>query len=259
MSIKLLRDFDAQGRPLRHYGSLEAGLLPDSGLVLWLTRDDGPVAATGTLPDRSLADNDATLVGNAVVGSDGLQLDGTGDYATIADDASLDFDSTDSVTIMGWVRQTATGTDVWGVLLNKMETSGNYRGWYVNTARATNYANPGVPYAYLMTETGAHYRITQGTTRLDDGNWHHIAAVYSGDGVGFSLVVDGAAEGSVVGSAGTLGAMSNAVVATVGANGLHTTCHPGSLDDIRFYRRALSVANILAIYNLTKWEHGYEE
>ena len=54
--------------------------LDDSLVGFWTSVKSGSISALGTWLDYSGNDNDGLLAGNAYVDSDGLQLDGSGDY-----------------------------------------------------------------------------------------------------------------------------------------------------------------------------------
>ena len=72
-------------------------------LIGWWKADDG---SGSTLSDASGLGNDATTAGNPtwITGRVGgaIRFDGTGDYATVADNATLDI--TDQITMSAWIR-----------------------------------------------------------------------------------------------------------------------------------------------------------
>jgi uncharacterized protein (TIGR03437 family) len=83
-----------------------------------------------------------------------------------------------------------------------------------------------------------------GITRVDDGNWHHVAAVYSGPGGNFSLYVDGQLDQTaVIRDANTMAGGSW----RIGQDFAGQLGFPGAIDEVRYYNRALSVFEIQAI------------
>lgn len=82
---------------------------------------------------------------------------------------------------------------------------------------------------------------------LNDNNWHHFAAIRNGSN--FILYADGAQAASISKVMGDLDAAD--VVPRIG-NGLGTTNNRyfvGSIDELQIYNRALTQAEIQAIYN----------
>ncbi len=83
-----------------------------------------------------------------------------------------------------------------------------------------------------------------GITRLDDGNWHHIASVYGGSpGFSQALYVDGQLDQA--GNATALGTSNLNWRIGQGVDGSST--FPGAIDDVRYYSRVLSAAEIQEI------------
>ena len=80
-----------------------------------------------TLVDSSVSANNGTILGNPtwVTGQHGqaIRFDGTGDYATVPDNATLDISS--SITLATWVRPEKTGTQY----LIKKATQGGTDGY----------------------------------------------------------------------------------------------------------------------------------
>jgi len=107
-----------------------------------------------------------------------LTLDGTGDRL---DTSSVVTPSATSGTISAWIKTTSTA---YQAVLSTADTSGNVTwGWmavYNNKLRITFRAS------------GGTVKTADGSTTINDGNWHHVVAVSSG--TAYSLYVDGSAE-----------------------------------------------------------------
>lgn len=87
------------------------------------------------------------------------------------------------------------------------------------------------------------------TITINDGLWHHVVGMRDGDN-GY-LYVDGVQRGTASNaSTGVVdnGAASFIIGARDKASGAHSFY--GSVDDVRFFNKALSVAEILELYNL---------
>jgi hypothetical protein len=94
--------------------------------------------------------------------------------------------------------------------------------------------------------TFANIQSTAAYRTLNDGNWHHVAAVRSASN-SFTLYVDGVSQGT------TTTAPSTTTVdrPTIGASRSTTTTgyFPGQLDDIRVYVYPLSPTQIKQVMN----------
>jgi hypothetical protein len=104
----------------------------------------------------------------------------------------------------------------------------------------------GTVYFYLYNLTPVSPTFSSNTA-LTLNTWHHIAATY--DGNDENIYIDGAfdatqvASGDVSNGAGALTFAHNAARAAAGTN----TFFAGSLDEIRWYSRALSAQEIAAL------------
>jgi hypothetical protein len=78
--------------------------------------------------------------------------------------------------------------------------------------------------------------VTNGTTILNDGNWHHLAVVRNGVAGNTTIYVDGNAEGSNV--ANNVAVNQNPNIG-IGANTLDVRYFNGSIDEVRIWNRAL--------------------
>src|SRR3989344_2988392 len=85
-----------------------------------------------------------------------------------------------------------------------------------------------------------------GNTVVSTGNWYHIAGVY--DNNNMLVYLNGALNGSLA----ITGADSISANLCVGAHGCASYWTNGLVDDVRIYNRALSAAEIQALYNATK-------
>jgi chitodextrinase len=173
----------------------------------------------------------ATWTGAGKYGS-GLTFDGTNDWVTVPDAASLDL--TSGLTVEAWVRPTTTTG--WRTVLLKEHGSTLAYALYGN---ATGNRPLGVVY------TGGAEQKLSGPTALALNTWAHLALTY--DGAQLRLYVNGtqratkAVTGAVPSSTGAL---------RIGGNNVwRTEWFKGDLDEVRVYSRALAAAEIQADMN----------
>jgi len=184
-----------------------------------------------------------------------------------ANTASLEFDGATSYVATGftgiggdaartvacWVKTTATndhGIVAWG------DSTSNGSKWHL---RLNSNVNNGTVGAFRV-ETQGDYTI--GNTIVNDGQWHHLAAVYSGFGeLGTTILfVDGVAEapGSNNPSEQAVNTSLLADPVTVGRRnqGANTLWFNGGVDDVRIYDRALSAQEVNALRGASPTTEG---
>lgn len=153
-------------------------------------------------------------------GSQALDLDGSNDQATIPTMPMLT-----TFTLSCWVypRSVTSGYDT--IICN----NGYSRGWFltnVSSANRPNYYNSGDNLA---------------TTAVSLNTWSHVAVVYVA-GSTCAHYLNGAANGSTTPSA------SGTEFNSIGAYNSTTFQFDGLLDDMRVFSRALSSAEVQALY-----------
>lgn len=156
-----------------------------------------------------------------------LRLDGVNDYIRIAREST--FDLTNAITVEGSFR-VDRWTKPWQSLITKGDSA-----WRV--ARA----GEGSALEFAV-GSGGSGRVIQGSKPVDDGSWHHFAAVY--DGTLMKLYVDGQldAEKAVSGPIST-----NDFEVWLGANAeVPGRNFAGQLDEFRVWNVARSEAEIQA-------------
>lgn len=256
------------GKPLPDQGATEAGYdqgaadMRDNVLLLHLD-GSGQLADGDVLPDSSGRGNDARI---SALNGEQVQLtsgrlgqaidDTTGTYAWVDTGASADFQfGTSDFTWALWVRTTEScvgnrvhlGVEDVGVdrahlwlgctdsVANSNCPSGEAGGRAGGTFLSQHNANEGVTVC--------------GTTRINDGAWHHLAVVKAGHAnATLTLYVDGEAEDA---SAGTFVApieLFDAPELTVGAFSTGTYQASGAFDEVAIWRRALAANEVRALH-----------
>lgn len=198
-----------------------------TGMVSWWTGE-------GNAND-SVMTNNGTLVGGVgfVPGEVGqaFSLDGFSAYVSIPDSPSLNVFST-NITIELWlqINQTTPNSD-WTGIVTKGNTSWRLQG--TSLTNTINFAANG-----LSTDLSGHQNV-------NDGLWHHVAAVY--DGTNIYIYVDGTLDAS---TPATGSIVQNSFPVCLGANPDAPLLYyfNGVLDEVSLYNRALSANEIELIY-----------
>ena len=165
-----------------------------------------------------------------------ISLNGTTQYVTVADAASLDL--TTGMTLSTWIKPGVGATP--GPDQEGHERLGRWlRAWpglpeQPRWPESLRPAQPGDLGRYLPGQLDDHVP--------DQRHWIHVAATY--DGTTIKLYVNGVHEGSVAGPAAIA---TNALPLTLGAQGDDARKYTGLLDDARVYSSALSASEILAL------------
>jgi hypothetical protein len=202
--------------------------LVSSGMVSWWSAEGNANDVAGT--------NNGTLVGGAsfAAGEVGqaFSFDGSSGYVSIPDSPSLDSFTT-SITIELWLKvNQLTANSEWKGIVTKGDSSWRLQG--TTWAKSVTFSLTGVnPNMDLM-----------GSRNVNDGQWHHVAAVY--DGTNMFLYVDGTldvsqpATGSIVQDSYPVCLGENAQMSGRIFNGL--------IDEVSLYNRALTASEVQAIY-----------
>ncbi len=174
----------------------------------------------------------AAIVYDSDRGSNVLRVDGSGDYVRFGNDSVSGI--TDTITVACWVKTSTLPS------LDSLVTKGY--AWRL----AGDSAGSG-PTSFVVSGLTS----LEGTVDVNDGTWHHVAAVY--DGAKTYLYVDGDPDTSVA-NTGSLNT-TNLYIFAAGAllkeygDGSPYSGFPkyhlnGRLDDVRVYDQALSPAQI---------------
>ena len=199
------------------------------GLVgYWMGGVQG-VPALGTVRDLSSKGKDGTLVANAYVNGDGFQSIGQLGQVSLPD-----WDSSVS-NGLSFCAQFKLNSLTLGRIFNcdSANTGGVSIFWHQNLLH------------YRFGDGSACVEITVPFT--DITNWYSIVLTWDGANIVSYLnsVQNGTAAATTYG---------NCAYGTIGAYGTSQRWD-GQIDDVRIYNRALSAAEVRAIYDNTKWRH----
>lgn len=177
-----------------------------------------------------------------------LQMDGVDDYVNVANNSSLQLQQ---FTLSAWVKTTASGS-YQGFIAKDGNSISTRNYWFGLTLGGAGVGTSGS--IVLLAHAGGVSNGLKlgGTTLVNDGSWHHVAA--TGDGSTARIYIDGKLENSTTYS-GALYTGTEAVYVGGGPSGSYP--YTGMIDDPRIYNRALSTNEISALYAYTPGPIGY--
>ncbi|MEM9552715.1 MAG: LamG domain-containing protein [Acidobacteriota bacterium] len=218
---------------------------PPSLLYAWWPMSPTNVWTT----DEVIAENDAILNNGPVPVSglvgDAMSFDGVNEYLSVPDCDYFDL-GTGDFTLLAWVRtNAATGS----VLAKRTRSGANYRGYLLQV-------NGGRP-LLQMADPANNWQNFPGSSlpRVDDGAWHLVAASVDRDSTtGGRLHVDAGAP-HVFNPTGRQGDLSTTSELRIGRSAAEAPFQisqlyfDGEIDEVMVVRRAMSTAEIQAIFN----------
>lgn len=213
----------------------------DSSLVGYWTFDEG----SGSMAyDASGQGNNGVLKSSPTWTAAGSCKKGTcltfsgSNYVNATSSASLNF-GTGDFTAMAWVKTSVAGVQR---IISKYDS--------VAGSGLTLYEtySPG-PLAGGNIWLGGYDGIVNGSTSIPDNTWHHATLVFR-RGTSTRVYLDGVDNTAAPLSTPGSNTLSNSYPLIIG--GLTGGNFNGLIDDARVYNRALSAAEIAAIYNTTK-------
>jgi len=155
------------------------------------------------------------------------EFDGTDDALTLSNESFFDLQE---MTLAVWVK-VDTFSQPWQAIVTKGDTA-----WRLHRHRNTNTVSFGT--------NGLSNLSLVGTTNINDGQWHHLAAVY--DGQKKYLYIDGILEADVE-VTGSLDTNDDPV--QIGANSQYGRNFDGLIDEVLIYDHALSAEEIYDMAN----------
>jgi hypothetical protein len=162
------------------------------------------------------------------------RFDGVDDRVNMADPASgaLDFGTSD-FTVEAWVKTTVNGERA---VVSKRPFTGPY--WQLTVTDDSGHTGA----IRVNVSDGAVVREVYGPARrVDDGAWHHVAAVFDRD-VGITVYVDGSSLATAAPVSGDLASSGPFLVGKSTGYGYFQ----GDLDEVAVYPTALSAGRVHA-------------
>jgi type II secretory pathway pseudopilin PulG len=215
---------------------------------------------SGTIAkDSSGNGNDGTLVNMSPPGcwttgqiNGALRFNGTDNYVDLGTDPSLNFGDSKPFTITAWINT----TDDYGLIvsLRNPDLDGADIDFAVGDAGG-GCSGPGKAVILVRQDSGGQWACVISKTPVNNGQWHHVAAVRTGNTV--ELFVDGNSQGK--GSGAQAGGAITTNVRAIGCEvywdcGGDESCSlAGTIDDVRIYNRALTAAEIAQLANVLRY------
>jgi len=211
----------------------------ESGLVSYWPLDDA--GATG-VADVSGAGNDGSQTGtpgnaSGLFGTSAYDFDGSDDAITVPHDESIEMSDEDAVTVSAWVKKDAMQSG-WVAIAQKSDQSYNLQ-----------FENGNQP---TFTIYDGDWNIVNSGVSLSNDQWHHIVGTYNGNEA--RIYVNGTLENTQT----VTGTMANASGSPLGiGENLATGGRnlDGSIDELRLYDRALSDAEVQALYGVQSGQY----
>ncbi|HWA27366.1 MAG TPA: LamG-like jellyroll fold domain-containing protein [Lacunisphaera sp.] len=202
---------------------------------------------SGTTAFESVDGNDGTHVNGptpvgGVLGAAALEFDGADDYVSVTAAASLEDIWAGGGAVAFWVKPASGGESGGGTWLNK-------GGWTLMANSGAVSGETGLEFFVDWSGGTAKWRTE--TAGLTFDHWHHVAVVYDSASTANQpvLYVDGSAVAltQIVAPSGTV--VSDAAQDIyIGSNSATSRASDGAIDDLRFYRGAISGALAEKLY-----------
>lgn len=216
-----------------------------SGLTAHWTLDE----LTGTTAVDTVNGNNGTMLGSLDAANDttvgavntSLSFDGVDDRISVPDNANLEMTSNFAVSF--WFKQDVN-TGVKQKLLMKRHTVEPYLSWEFGIENSNEII-------FLLANTasdsgvGSSYHYV-GSNPTTVGRWNHVVGVK--DGGELTLYINGVEEEWYVNEPYTGTILDSDNVLSIGASDSTADVFMGSLDDIRIYNRALTLADVQNLY-----------
>jgi len=218
-------------------------LCPDGMDSYWKLDDATP----GTYVDYYGGYDGLALVSPPTPSSPGIvgdcqDFNGTSDFITVADDPVFDWAADDNFTIELWFN--ATNVASRNKVMIGRDQGGGYPHWWLGLSQNTGYAT------WNQLDANKNGTAVNGSTSLNDGQWHHLVAVRDESLNQNRLYVDGSLVGTSYHDY-TAGFEANT---SIGIGYMAYNFNPdyyydGKLDEIALYTRALDPAEIQDHWN----------
>lgn len=212
-----------------------------TGLAGWWKFDENYGSATAD----SAGSNTASLINTpnwvgAKIGNGALSFNGSSSHVTVPASSALEMAGS-SVTVAVWIKNSVPFSGERMLIEHATWPNGNAYHLVMTSSGSVAFNFPN-----LQNVDGA----VGASFTLSDGNWHHVVGVLNDAGNVAELYIDGTLQASKATSQsiGSGGPSQTFIAARSGTS----IFFPGSMDDVRIYNRALSAADVTALYGYTQ-------
>lgn len=227
---------------------IAAGMRSADPISQWKMNDDAASAVVidsvgsnnGTYKDTSGNINTST---GSVTGKVNEALDFDGDeYVDCGNPTNLQIST--NLSVFCWIKYTSG----YNAIGKSNSDGGTNFGWILDIRN--NHVYP-----VFKSSNGTIYENAEGSTALNDGEWHHIGMVY--DGNSLKAYVDGAVDGEDTAATGTIRGYADYILGIGTCPSAGTLSHiTAKIDEVRIYNFTVLLAGVEGLYNLG---HGTEE
>jgi glucose/arabinose dehydrogenase len=224
------------------------------GVVAELRCDEGSGTTTA---DASGNSHTATLANGPTWSAgkygQGINLDGTNDYISIADHSNFTLDPSQSYTWSSWVKN--NNFNEWGTVWSQTIDANSFFYFYAHTTSDPDGGPVTNGVSIFWWSNGvSKVAVHSNNNVLTAGQWSYIAVAYDGSQLQnnrFTIYVNGVdvTNRTDVASAGTLTTLDPTNI-RIGANAPWGEYLNGSIDEVRYYRRLLSLAEVQSDMNI---------
>jgi hypothetical protein len=174
-----------------------------------------------------------------------LDFDGTDDFIALGNPSALNI--VGQVTLSAWVNFNSFPTSnncgggfYCGVIFEK-GYDGSVEGY------SLRYSSQGGSRLEMLSYSGVTTNNTFASITFPVNTWHHVVGLHNG--TQWKIYVDGVNVATTADNDGALSSTANASIGGAYISGTPSRFFPGKIDDVRVYNRALSDAEILALYS----------
>lgn len=232
-----------------------ADILTDNLAGYWKLDDASGLSAA----DSSTNNNPGTLTNGPVwitgKSNSALNFDDVDDYVSVGNVTPLSFEYNQPFSISAWIKTSNTTTD--DIIASKMENSGNFRGYSFGLTNSTNGR-----LNMVIRNTTTNYLSVNGSTKVNDNQWHHVTATYDGSNLaaGVKMYVDGNLETNTnLNDALGTNTIINTQSFNIGSRASGGVPFKGAIDDVRVYNDILSNSEAMTLANMYNYRFGNSE
>lgn len=197
--------------------------------------DGTPTGATGT--NNKPQPSTAVPSGANHITSRSMDFDGTDDQVDVGNGAALQITG-NAMTMSAWINADAwPAASDYPAIISKVNGVSPYGGYQINLD-----ADAGNKFACAMA-INSTWRVRLTTSTYSPGTWYNVVCVY--DGATLTAYVNGVADGSSPYTGAVRNVSANMLI---GKNAGGSDYINGRIDDVRIYNRALTTAEVAALY-----------
>lgn len=153
-----------------------------------------------------------------------------------------DFNVTGAFSLSAWIKYTNASSITYFITKGGSGGTGTYS-WNLSTTAT------GHPSIILWQTSGGEYLRAISSSVYNDGNWHHLCGTY--DGTTASIYVDGVLKGASTSKSGTWENGTSDI--QLGRRGDTFGLLTGSLNDVAFFNRSLTIDDVALIYQSSEY------